>query len=123
MGHILTNTLRNDKDILRQRRVLYAQGNILVKKFHMCNIEVKIQLFRTYCTPLYTAQLWWNYSAAAMRKITVAYNDVLRMLLGVPRHSSASEAFAACGLPTYAATIRRLVYSFMGRLTQLYRYK
>ena len=117
LGHIITNTLRDDKDILRQRCVLYAQGNMLVRKFYMCSIEVKIQLFRTYCTPLYTAQLWWNYSAAALRKMTVAYNDVLRMLLGVPRHTSASEAFAACGLPTYAATIRRLVYSFMGRLT------
>ena len=116
LGHIITNTLRDDKDILRQRRVLYAQGNMLVRKFHMCSVEVKIQLFRTYCTPLYTAQLWWSYNTAALRKITVAYNDVLRMLLGVPRYTSAREAFVVCGLPTLAVTIRRLVYSFKCRL-------
>ena len=117
LGHIISNTFRDDKDIFRQRRTLYAQGNMLVRKFYMCSIEVKIQLFRAYCTPLYTAQLWCNYNRASMRKLTVAYNDALRMLIGLPRHASAGETFAICGLPTCGATIRRLIYGFMCRLT------
>ena len=52
-----------------------------------------------------------------MRKLTVAYNDALRMLIGLPRHASAGETFAICGLPTCGATIRRLIYGFMCRLT------
>ena len=51
-----------------------------------------------------------------MQKLTVAYNDALRMLLGIPRYASAGETFAVCGLPTCGATIRRLIYSFIGFL-------
>ena len=79
------------------------------KVFYICSIEVKIQLFRSYCTPLYTAQLWCYYNTASMHKLTVAYNDALRMLLGIPRFARAGETFAVCGLPTCGATIRRLV--------------
>ena len=91
LGHVITADLRDDKDNERQRRVLYAQGNMLVRKFYMCSEDVKTQLFRTFCTPMYIAQLWWNYSnsSSSMRKLKVAYNDVMRMLLGLPRFQSA----------------------------------
>ena len=62
VGYIISDTLRDDADIMQQHRMLYAQGNMLVRKFYMCSIEVKIQLFRPYCTPLYMAQLWCNYT-------------------------------------------------------------
>jgi len=57
LGHICTDDLSDDKDIARQCRKLYAQGNTLVRQFHMCTSDVQVNLFRTYCTPLYTAHL------------------------------------------------------------------
>ena len=82
----------------------------------LCTIDVKVKLFSTYCTPLYTAQLWWNYTKSAYQKLKVAYNDALRMLLNIPRRASASEMFAWCNLPGIDALIRKLIFSFMNRL-------
>ncbi len=48
LGHFICNTMRDDTDILRQRRQLYERG-----KFFMCTDEVKILLFRTFCCSLY----------------------------------------------------------------------
>ena len=53
LGHILCNSGKDDKDIMRQCQQLYARGNVLLRKFHMCSMSVKIQLFNTYCSPMY----------------------------------------------------------------------
>ena len=45
--------MSDDDDMMRQRRQLYAQGNVLSRRFHMCSLEVKNVLVRTFCTPLY----------------------------------------------------------------------
>ena len=82
----------------------------------MCSPGVKATLFRTYCTPLYTAQLWCNYRCYTMKKLNVAYNDAMRMLLRVPRYMSASQMFAYMQVPACQAVIRNLVYKFMCRL-------
>ena len=62
LGHYITDDLSDDDDINRQRRTLFVQGNIILRKFNMCSLGVKLTLFRTYCSPMYTAQLWWNYN-------------------------------------------------------------
>ncbi len=59
----------------------------------MCTPEVEVNLFRTYCTPLYTAHLWLNYCIYSMNRLTVAYNDAMRMRLKIPRYMSASQIF------------------------------
>ena len=63
LGHIISNDGKDDKDIMRQCQQLYARGNVLLRKFHMCSMDVKVKLFNTYCSPMYTAQLWWNHTA------------------------------------------------------------
>ena len=61
LGHYITDDLSDDDDINRQRRTLFVQGNIILRKFNMCSLGVRLTLVRTYCAPMYTAQLWWNY--------------------------------------------------------------
>ena len=55
LGHFISDTLRDDKDILCQCRQLYARANMLLRNFYMCSIEVKLTLLRTFCSPMYTA--------------------------------------------------------------------
>ena len=62
LGHVITNDMTDDADMMRQRRQLYALGNVLSRRFYMCSIEVKNTLFRSFCTPMYTCQLWWIFS-------------------------------------------------------------
>ena len=93
LGHYIVDSLRDDKDLNRQCRNIYAGGNTLLRKFAMCTADVKAKLFRTFCTPLYTAPLWWIYRAYSLRKLTVAYNDVMHLLLCLPRWHSTSKMF------------------------------
>ena len=116
LGHFFTEDLCDDRDIYRQCRKLYAQGNTLCRKFHMCSHGVKIALFRAYCTPLYTAHLWCRYKKGSLRKLIVAYNDAMRMLLQLPRHSSASRMFADAHVPSCQAVVRNLTFKFIERI-------
>ena len=38
IGHVICNDMSNDDDMMRQRRQLYAQGNVLSRRFHMCSL-------------------------------------------------------------------------------------
>ena len=57
----ITEDLSDDADFNRQRRALFVQGNIILRKFYMCSIDVTFTLFRTYCSPMYPVLSWWNY--------------------------------------------------------------
>ena len=116
LGHIITDDGMDDQDILRQCRQLYAQGNVLARKFHMCSNGVKINLFRTYCSSLYTSQLWWHYKNATIKKLYAAYNNAFRMFMNLPRRCSASGMLATNNVSSCQAVIRNLVFRFMNRV-------
>ena len=44
--------------------------------FYMCTENVKIALFKSYCTTLYTSTLWCKYRRESLRKLCVAYNNI-----------------------------------------------
>ncbi len=73
-------------------------------------------MFRTYCSPLYTAPLWVRYKKESLLKLKVAYNDCLRILLKKPRSTRASGLFCELGLTTFMALLRNLTFKFMSRL-------
>ena len=79
----------------------------------MCSDHVKCTLFRSFCTSLYTCQLWCNHKSKSIRKLYVAYNNVFRLLCNEPMYCSASYMFVTRGLPTCKMLIRKKVYSFM----------
>ena len=43
LGNYISDDLSDDDDFNRQRRTLYVQGNIILRNFSMCSIEVKGQ--------------------------------------------------------------------------------
>ena len=49
-----------DLDIKRQMRKFYANVNMLLRRFSKCSSPVKCYLFKTYCSNLYCAPLWYN---------------------------------------------------------------
>ena len=65
---------------------------------------------------LYTAPLWVNYKKESLRKLKVAYNDCLRILLKKPRSTRASQLFCNMDLTTFMALLRNLTFKFMSRL-------
>ena len=76
LGHCINDELSDDDDMTRQRNKIYAQGNALIRKFYMCTENVKIALFKSYCTTLYTSTMWCKYRRESLRKLCVAYNNI-----------------------------------------------
>ena len=116
LGHHLCDNRSDSMDIERQRKKIFIQGNSLLRKFFMCTLEVKIKLFETFCSPLYTAHLWTNYTNTEINKLYSAYHSSLKILVGVPKREYTSPVFAHLNLRTCPAVVRNLVFRFMGRI-------
>ena len=116
LGHIICSNSKDVKDIMRQCRQLYACGNVILRKFYMCTDDVKIKLFSTFCSSMYTAQLWWNHTVYSIHRLHVCYNKMFRRLLRLPKYYIASAVFAERLTPDCKAVIRKIVYEFKSRL-------
>ena len=112
LGNYISDDLSDDDDINRQRRTLYVQGNIILRKFSMCSLEVKLTLFRSYCSPMYGVQLWWNYKKSTLNRLHIAYHNILKLFIGMSKYESTS---LLC-LMYNAASQLYMVYRFMCRL-------
>ena len=54
---ITISTKNSDLDLKRQMRKIYANANLLLRKFACCSVSVKCYLFKTYCSTLYCAPM------------------------------------------------------------------
>ena len=63
---------------------------MLLRRFSKCFIPVKCYVFKTYCSNLNCAPLWYNFTLTAMKKIKIACNNSIRLFF-LPKHNSASE--------------------------------
>ena len=118
LGHILSDDMKDHLDMDRQRKKIYMQANMLIKKFNNCSEHIKIKLFRTFCEPMYTPHLWWKYSVSYINKIYVAYNNAFRYICKEPRWCSASLMFVSRNVPSCKEVIRRATLGFLNRLYQ-----
>ena len=89
---------------------------LLLVVFIMCSDNVKVTLFQSYCSSLYTSQLWWKHRVNSIRKLYVAYNNAFRMLFRLPRDCSASGMFAVNNVTSCPALLRKLVFGFYKRV-------
>ena len=118
LGHILSKDGTDDLDIERQRKKIYATGNSLLRKFHMCSVDVKMTLFRSYCTPLYTAHLWTNYYNKTLSNFYVAYHNVMKLMIGVPKSDHNRPLCVKYNVPHGPALIRNFIYKFICRTNE-----
>lgn len=116
LGHFLTDVLKDDVDIERERRALAVRGNMLIRRFSRCTDEVKITLFKAYCQIFYTGSLWVSYTKRSLDTLRIQYNNIFRMLMGLPRFCSASGMFACHYVDGFQAIIRKKTASLINRL-------
>ena len=114
---IFSLNLHDDIDMKRQLRSLYARANTLISKFTKCSLEVKLALFKSYCTSTYNcSHLWANYSKVTFSKLRVAYDNVHRYLLGYKKRDCASMMLVGNGVDSFQTIIGKYVYIFMNRV-------
>lgn len=116
LGHWVTDDLKDDVDMERERRALSVRANMLARRFSRCTDAVKITLFKAYCTSLYTGSLWVNYTQRAYNALRIQYNNAFRALLRLPRFCSASAMFADAHTDGFAALWRKKTASLISRL-------
>ncbi|XP_045454808.1 uncharacterized protein LOC123664257 [Melitaea cinxia] len=95
LGHIVTEDLKDNVDIERERRALSIRANMLARRFARCSTPVKIT----------------SYNA-----LRVQYNNAFRALLGLPRYCSASSMFAHAGVDSFPAMLRKKASSLLRRV-------
>ena len=117
LGHVMTADCRAYKDIKKQLRRQNVVSNMLVRKFSCVRIEAKIQLFKSYCYPIYWCALWRHSFQNSIRKLTVSYRDTLKHLINVPRYTSSNLALAVNANDHIKVMFRKFVYSLMSRVT------
>ncbi|KAG0697993.1 hypothetical protein GWK47_026173 [Chionoecetes opilio] len=88
----------DDEDISKQTTKLLVVGNTLQRTFSYCSREVKMELFRSQCYSIYCNSLWSRFKVATVNRLKVCHNDIIKRLLGLPRWSSSSLAFARNGV-------------------------
>lgn len=116
LGHVVTEDLRGDSDIERERRAMAGRCNVLARRFAKCTAEVKVTLFKAFCQTMYTCSLWVNYTQRTFNALRVQYNNAFRVLLGLPRYCSASGMFALAHTDGFHTVIRKRIASLMRRV-------
>ena len=117
LGYLLSEDQSDDDEIAKQMRTLYIRSNKLLRMFSYCTIDVKMELFRSYCSSLYCCSMWSDYRKASYKKLTVAFNNVHRRMLNLPWRCSASAMYVNYNLPNLDTVIRRNLFGFIQRLS------
>ena len=107
---------KDDNDMLREMRIPYTKSNRLLRLFHCCSNDVKLALFRSYCTCFYCPFLWTHYKKSTHSKLRVAFNNVYRRILKLPPRSSASTMYAVNHIDSFEILVRKRVVGFTERL-------
>ena len=90
---------------------------MLVRKFSFAPMEAKIQLFKSYCYPIYGCALWRHSYQYSIRKLTVSYSDTFKRLINVLRYTSSSLAFAMNTTDHINVVHHKSAFSLMSRVT------
>ena len=118
LGHIISDDLTDDADILNQNRKMCARGNMVARKYKAGNVEVKRTLFQAFCYNIYGCALWANFRLGNINRLRVNYNNILRQMLNVRRYESASQMFVSHNLRGFQALRRFACYSLMSRVVE-----
>ena len=113
LGFTFSSDQNDDNDILRQLRMLYTKFNKLLCLFHHCSVDVKLALFRSYCTGLYCPFIWTHYKKLNYRKHRIAFNNVYRRILKLPSRSSASTMYVVNNIDSLEVLVRKRIFGFM----------
>ena len=116
LGMTINNDLTDDDHVTHLYRGQCMRGNLLLRNFHMCDTNVKVKLFKSFCTSLYGIPLALASKKESLNKLRVCYNNSLRFFMGIDRFCSITENFVILGIPTFSELLRKSIASLYLRL-------
>ena len=112
LGVVITDDMKDDVDIAKQMRLMYARGNSLIRRFSHCSNEVKIKLFKAYCSNIYCCYLWVNYNKSTLRRLVRAYSRIFKNFLKVDDYKLVNTYMMSCSIDSLPVIVRKLVNGF-----------
>ena len=110
------NTNTDDTEMAKQLHNLYVKGNTLVRNFIKCTVDVKCELFNTYCSSMFRCQLWSNYKQEYFKRIRVVYNRIFCMLMNIPGIVSMPHVLLQHRIVHFNIIVHTLIAGFMQRI-------
>lgn len=83
LGHSLTSSLSDDKDISKRCGEFASQANNVLCYFRNLNSSVRFRLFRSYCTSFYGCELW-HLDNHNIENLCVAWRKGMRRVFDIP---------------------------------------
>ena len=112
LGHIITDRLKDNVDILRELRKAYIRINILFRRFKRCSVAVKLRLFRCYYVCFYGAPLWKYYTQDSIKKLKSCYYKCMKIFFNYPRSYSVTAMLLDLSLPSFDTVVFNSSYTF-----------
>jgi len=101
LGHIISDALSDDSDVMREVRNLYVRSNILKRRFGYCSKAVKAVLFRSYCVNMYDTALWHSFTARTINRLRSCYHKCLKHFFGYSRRYNVCSMLLELNLPSF----------------------
>jgi len=107
----------DEPEIQKRTGDIYKRAYMIRSYFSPCSSKVKTKLFKSYFDSIYCCSLW-NKIIKKNSSVRIAHNDALRIIFGLSRWCSASEAFVSRGIGNINYVIRKSVYSLRTRASE-----
>ena len=98
---------------------IYANTNLLLRKFFKCSVDVKCFLFKILshnCSNLYCAPMLFDCTKTAFKKLKVAYNNSFLRFMILLWRNNASEMYAYLSVPSLDELLKIFVLGFRSRI-------
>ena len=102
--------------IYTESKALYAGDNFLVKRFPMCHTEVKVKLFKMYCSAFYYRALWCYFDTMSFNKVQGSSNRNLHKPFKHSRDCSILQTLLEYNNENLIVLLQKLIYHFRCRL-------
>ena len=102
--------------MLKESRNIYIRGNSLIRNFRNCTDQVKVALFKTYCSSVFCCSLWASFKCSQLNTVCVALNKVFKYFMCKRRDYSASFLFVTHGVNNMKVIQRKMAYSLRCRI-------
>ena len=114
LGHLLTDSLSDTKDVMRVVKDLNCKANFMLCTFHAADPFVKTFLLQCYCLSLYGCCLW-SLNCPSIRLLEIALNKILRKIWHLPPRSHTAIVHCVAQVNTISNLLYQRFQSFISR--------
>ena len=116
LGYVFTHNNSDNHHVEKMYRGLCVRSNAIFRNFRNCSPDVKLILFKSFCTSFYCIPLVTNFKISTLNRLRVCYNNSIRKFFRLNNRNSISQACVNLGICTFGELRRKSAVSLLQRL-------